>query len=510
MKLISAIKQNINDYSKIRIGFENKHKISFNTNPYESIINLSLEECRKTLSIIIPSYNTSSEVLFTLESIKHSTFTQKFNDKLEVIIVDDGSVEELYEQLKSYVPNFTLKIVRQNNIGRPQALNTGSLISKNDVMLFCDSDVILLPKTLEEIMARHLFSDDAFIFGFRNDERMENLDIDKLKEYMYSEVPKFWEDNRFRYDFANSWATNMMLETNMLSKRKLPNNIYLSDEVTSTDEIWQTFRMAYGFLISIDRGNFLKIDGYDESFIGWGWDDTCFCAKAASIGLKLIPLPSAHIVHIYHEDRNKNKWKEYKNNRDILNGILNKKLTEHVLSDIKLDERITNVFEFEKLDYNVELKIDRYNAIIEAKLADPQFFAEYHFCIGNIETALDLYKHNLHNLNTNEFNNLYDCILRLNLRDEYNLIKSHQKCFHFFLCEIFFNDNYLSIQETLDINTAYLLKFDSCEHFKRAKLYFKENQYLLAFKDFCAAYFRGNKAAKYFIKVCKDNLIKDY
>lgn len=46
--------------------------------------------------------------------------------------------------------------------------------------------------------------------------------------------------------------------------------------------------------------DFWKVNGMDESFVGYGYNDTDFATKLAKHGLKLTFLP-VHEIHLYHE-----------------------------------------------------------------------------------------------------------------------------------------------------------------------------------------------------------------
>ena len=73
-------------------------------------------------SIVIPAYNVVKEYFVQcIESIIRQTFSE-----IEIIIVDDGSLEEyvkLYDSLAE--TDFRLKVLHQNNMGVSAARNNG-------------------------------------------------------------------------------------------------------------------------------------------------------------------------------------------------------------------------------------------------------------------------------------------------------------------------------------------------------------------------------------------------
>lgn len=102
------------------------------------------------ITIIIPTYNRISIILHTLDSIKK----QKFKN-WECIVVDDNSTDNTIDVLTEYVlqdPRFT--IIRNNRKkGAQGARNTGLYYSNSEWILFFDSDNIMHPDFLKELMA---------------------------------------------------------------------------------------------------------------------------------------------------------------------------------------------------------------------------------------------------------------------------------------------------------------------------------------------------------------------
>lgn len=99
-------------------------------------------------SIIIPSYNRSRLILDTLDSIKKQNF-----DDFEVIIVDDGSIDNTEETVKKYIEINKLKnwfYYYKKNEERGAARNFGITKAKGQFVTFLDSDDIIYPNHLSE------------------------------------------------------------------------------------------------------------------------------------------------------------------------------------------------------------------------------------------------------------------------------------------------------------------------------------------------------------------------
>jgi len=102
------------------------------------------------ISIIIPVYNQAKKIKTCLKSILEQTL----ND-FEVIIVNDGSTDEIKKTIAEFTPyfknkNITLKYFNQENEGAPSARNKGFKESKGEYLLFCDADTVLNNNFLEK------------------------------------------------------------------------------------------------------------------------------------------------------------------------------------------------------------------------------------------------------------------------------------------------------------------------------------------------------------------------
>lgn len=94
-------------------------------------------------SVIVPTYNRSKWLMCALESI----FSQTCRD-FEVIVVDDGSVDDTGERMRSLT--HPVKYIFQENQGVSAARNRGGIQASGKWLAFLDSDDEWLPGYLEE------------------------------------------------------------------------------------------------------------------------------------------------------------------------------------------------------------------------------------------------------------------------------------------------------------------------------------------------------------------------
>lgn len=95
------------------------------------------------ISIIIPTYNAERYMPGLLDSI----FRNKVDD-MEVIIVDDCSTDHTVRISESY-PVSVIQL--EMNAGPARARNRGAREARGDIILFLDSDVIVMDGTIMEV-----------------------------------------------------------------------------------------------------------------------------------------------------------------------------------------------------------------------------------------------------------------------------------------------------------------------------------------------------------------------
>jgi hypothetical protein len=98
------------------------------------------------VSVIVPFYNRRA----WLEEAVHSVLSQTFDD-FELILVDDGSTEEV--STLEALTDRRVCLVRQENEGRSAARNAGVRLAQGKYIAFLDSDDLFLPTKLEKQVA---------------------------------------------------------------------------------------------------------------------------------------------------------------------------------------------------------------------------------------------------------------------------------------------------------------------------------------------------------------------
>ncbi|MEI6350248.1 MAG: glycosyltransferase family A protein [Verrucomicrobiota bacterium] len=98
------------------------------------------------VSIIVPAYNYAQFLSHAIDSALAQT-----HSPIEVIVVDDGSVDATAEVVAAYTDR-RVRYLYQQNAGLSAARNTGIRNARYDFVSFLDADDMLMPNMCERIM----------------------------------------------------------------------------------------------------------------------------------------------------------------------------------------------------------------------------------------------------------------------------------------------------------------------------------------------------------------------
>ena len=96
-------------------------------------------------SVIIPLFNRASLVCETLDTL----LKQDYSD-FEIIVVDDGSTDDVKIKLSSFIECGSISYIYQSNSGVSAARNKGASLSNGDYLIFLDSDDLVTKNWLSD------------------------------------------------------------------------------------------------------------------------------------------------------------------------------------------------------------------------------------------------------------------------------------------------------------------------------------------------------------------------
>jgi len=254
---------------------------------------------KNLVAIIVLNYNKKNDTLECLDSI----FKMDYRE-FEVVVVDNASTDGSAEAINSEYPAAHL-IKNKINLGAIVGRNVGwRFAEKNfdfEYLLFLDDDVII---------DKHFVTKLVDLLNTN-----EQIGIASGKAY-----------------------TNHKLSTIMSAGIHV--NLYTGSiydigagEIDNGQHDQPNYRNACGcFGLIIRKDLFSKLDGFDEIFSPYGWEEVDLCLQAKKLGYKTYYLPDAIIVHkgsrqgrkpnpVYEKSKTKNFFFLLKKNTSLLQKI---------------------------------------------------------------------------------------------------------------------------------------------------------------------------------------------
>ena len=185
----------------------------------------------KSISIIVPAYNCAGYIEKCIDSL----LMQK-GAELEIIVVNDGSKDNLEEVLEKYQGK--IRLITTENGGAASARNVGLENAGGDFVMFVDSDDYLHPDCIENIIkSQQSANADIVRFGYRIvfEDGSSMLPYDYFDKYEYIEKKDF--KNKIYCYFINGIRLNSVCTA--LYKREIVSGIrFRNDMKTAEDAVF--------------------------------------------------------------------------------------------------------------------------------------------------------------------------------------------------------------------------------------------------------------------------------
>jgi len=201
------------------------------------------------VSVIVPAYNAEKTIELCINSLLNQNYPK---NKYEIIIIDDGSKDKT----KNIIKNFKkIRLIERSHKGPSVARNSGAKRSKNEYILFIDSDCIAPKNWIKNIIKPFEDKDVIAVSGTYKTKNKDKL----IARFVGYEIEERHKKLNREIDFVS------------------------------------TFSAAYR------RKIYLKVGGLDEKFTRASADDTSLSFKLDRLGKKMIFEPKAYVYH-HHPD----------------------------------------------------------------------------------------------------------------------------------------------------------------------------------------------------------------
>ncbi|WP_299899706.1 glycosyltransferase family 2 protein [uncultured Aquimarina sp.] len=249
-----------------------------------------------SVALLISTYNWPDALNLVLKSVLKQSVLPT-----EVIIADDGSTEETKTLIDTYKNSFPVPLHHvwheDNGFTKTLILNKAIARITSDYIVQIDGDIILHKHFIKDHL--NASRDKMFLYGTRvtltKEKSKRLLSAKKIDLTIFSSGLK----KRMR-----------MLYLPFVYKNRKP------DEAISTK--------LRGANMSYWRKDAIAINGYNEDFLGWGFEDYDFGQRLTFMGIMPKRLKFAGIcLHIYHK-------KAVLENPEKGNEIQNKTIAERI------------------------------------------------------------------------------------------------------------------------------------------------------------------------------------
>lgn len=138
---------------------------------------------QKTVSVIVPVYNATEYLHKCVDSIVNQSYVN-----LEIILVDDGSVDESLSVCEQYAcQDKRIKVLHKENGGLMSAWMAGVELASGEYCCFVDSDDWIDPCMIEELFRRTSDAEQEVIccnFAIEKKQEAFRRSMNYRQEYM--------------------------------------------------------------------------------------------------------------------------------------------------------------------------------------------------------------------------------------------------------------------------------------------------------------------------------------
>src|SRR3990167_444687 len=235
------------------------------------------------ISVVITTYNRSDALALVLEGLRYQT-----DRHFEVIIADDGSTQFHQDQIAQACASMGIAVhhVWHPDVGftAAQVRNLGVAVSKGPYLVLMDGDCV--PEV--DFIARHraLKQVGCFVNGSRVLLR-EGFTRRLLAhtEAITSRSIGYWLRRRLSGDVSK--LTGLL---------RLPDSRYR----LQPKFVWKGIRSCN---MAVWKSDYLTVNGFDESFVGWGHEDADFVLRLHNAGLlRKNGFCATEVYHLWHPE----------------------------------------------------------------------------------------------------------------------------------------------------------------------------------------------------------------
>ncbi|MFT5357269.1 MAG: glycosyltransferase involved in cell wall biosynthesis/peptidoglycan/xylan/chitin deacetylase (PgdA/CDA1 family), partial [Polyangiales bacterium] len=219
-----------------------------------------------SISVVVPAYNRAHILSEVVTRLASQTYPE---DRYEVIVVDDGSDDDLSPIFEEMPDNVRCIRHGDTNFRAGQARQLGADHAKHEVLAFLDADIVVGEDYLWHLDWIHRTTPDAVVLGYLSGYNLHSMGhihaIESMRGANLSEVAIIPDRSR-----------EPVLRTCL-------------DNVEWLEDPW---RLCYTGNVSFPKALLKRIGGFAEGFVGWGLEDV-------DLGYRLHQAGAAYVFSRY-------------------------------------------------------------------------------------------------------------------------------------------------------------------------------------------------------------------
>lgn len=253
----------------------------------------------KKISLIISTYNRPDALELVLCSVAKQSLSPIVNQHdIEVLIADDGSdsrTAELIERYKDKIPFDLIHVWHEDNGFRLAAIrNLAISKSTGEYVVFIDGDCIIPPDFLVNQL---LLAEKSFFVGGNRVLLSQKYTNQIIKTHDISVV-------------------NLSLLGGLFARVVSNTNKFFHSMRFGFEAKWRyknatNWRRPKGCNMALWREDLIAVNGFDESFVGWGHEDADFLIRLLHYGIRIkdgrFAVPVYHLWHKINDRGNEQK-----------------------------------------------------------------------------------------------------------------------------------------------------------------------------------------------------------
>lgn len=241
------------------------------------------------VSLLISTYNNPNALRVALQSVLRQTRKPD-----EILIADDGSSDETWNVIKEFQSSSFLKIKHlwQPNEGFRASMIRNKAIAEaeGEYIVQIDGDIMMHPRFIED----HISGARKGHFACGSRVIVEKELTEKI--------------------FSGEASTAISLNTNGIRNRK---NALRAPFLTRIYQLIPGAKLKYrGCNMGFWRDDLLTVNGYDETYVGWGCEDHDLIFRLMNAGIAPLQLRHKAICyHLWHPTNRKSDGSFERNNQ---------------------------------------------------------------------------------------------------------------------------------------------------------------------------------------------------